>query len=150
MQGLADSSPGSIISSLVRYLYRHLGVTPGSRANSSTSSHVRIRSTAIRWNLREYRFRFTLNPSPCKVCRPEASHFKGAVHGRGHPRSAIVGPGIGPARSRHTHCGNFSARGVRLRLFEWTAWIANQKLFHCSLDTERIASLRSQGVGWKR
>jgi len=55
-------------------------VTPSSCANSLTSSQVLRRSTAIRWNFREYRFRFTLQPFPCKVCPSRLSHFKGAVH----------------------------------------------------------------------
>ena len=33
-------------------------------------------------------------------------------------RSAIVGTGIGPARSPHMHDANFRARGVRIRLFQ--------------------------------
>src|SRR5258708_4278262 len=55
-------------------------VTPSSSANSLTSSQLLRRSTAIRWNFREYRFRFTLQPFPCKVCPSWLSHFKGAVH----------------------------------------------------------------------
>src|SRR5882724_2152248 len=69
-----------MVSSLTRHLYRHRRVTPSSCANSLTSSQVLRRSTAIRWNFREYRFRFTLQPFPCKVCPSWLSHFKGAVH----------------------------------------------------------------------
>src|SRR5260370_27577731 len=69
-----------MVSSLTRHLYRHRRVTPSSCANSLTSSQVLRRSTAIRWNFREYRFRFTLQPFPCKVCPSRLSHFKGAVH----------------------------------------------------------------------
>src|SRR5438034_4508930 len=68
-----------MVSSLTRHLYRHRRVTPSSCANSLTSSQVLRRSTAIRWNFREYRFRFTLQPFPCKVCPSRLSHFKGAV-----------------------------------------------------------------------
>src|SRR5260370_5596020 len=68
-----------MVSSLTRHLYRHCRVTPSSCANSLTSSQVLRRSTAIRWNFREYRFRFTLQPFPCKVCPSRLSHFKGAV-----------------------------------------------------------------------
>jgi hypothetical protein len=53
---------------------------PSSCANSLTSSQVLRRSTAIRWNFREYRFRFTFQPFPCKVCPSWLSHFKRAVH----------------------------------------------------------------------
>ncbi len=46
--------------------------------NSSTLSHVLIRSTAIRWNFREYRFLFTTLPFPETV--PNAvCHFKGSL-----------------------------------------------------------------------
>jgi putative transcriptional regulator len=38
------------------------------------------RSTAIRWNFREYLVRFTLQPFPCNVCPSWLSHFKGADH----------------------------------------------------------------------
>src|SRR5260370_4200905 len=59
-----------MVSSLTRHLYRHRRVTPSSRANSLTSSQVLRRSTAIRWNFREYRFRFTLQPFPAKCAHP--------------------------------------------------------------------------------
>jgi hypothetical protein len=36
-------------------------------------------STAIRWNSRECRFRFTLLSFPSKVCPSSLSHFKGSV-----------------------------------------------------------------------
>src|SRR5882724_4748327 len=76
-----------MVSSLTRHLYRHRRVTPSSCANSLTSSQVLRRSTAIRWNFREYRFRFTLQPFPCKVCPSRLSHFKGAVQFRRHLHS---------------------------------------------------------------
>src|SRR5260370_26364647 len=74
-----------MVSSLTRHLYRHRRVTPSSCANSLTSSQVLRRSTASRWNFREYRFLFTLQPFPCKVCPSRLSHFKGAVHFWGEP-----------------------------------------------------------------
>src|ERR1700757_2040216 len=69
-----------MVSSFTRHLYRHRRVTPNSCVNSLTSSQVLRRSTVTRWNFREYRFRFTLQPFLCKVCPSWLSHFKGAVH----------------------------------------------------------------------
>src|SRR5260370_1852515 len=92
-----------MVSSLTRHLYRHCRVTPSSSANSLTSSQLLRRSTAIRWNFREYRFRFTLQPFPCKVCPSWLSHFKGAVHcsrfSRLHPFSETVLNGHQPVIS---------------------------------------------------
>src|SRR6266436_2661511 len=59
-----------MVSSFTRHLYRHRRVTPNSCANSLTSSQVLRRSTALRWNFREYRFRFTLQPFPAKCAHP--------------------------------------------------------------------------------
>ena len=90
MLGREASSPGSMVSSFTRHLYRHRRVTPNSCVNSLTSSQVLRRSTVTRWNFREYRFRFTLQPFPCKVCPSWLSHFKGAVHPSGGAISVVT------------------------------------------------------------
>src|SRR5690349_861004 len=97
-----------MVSSFTRHLYRHRRVTPSSCANSLTSSQVLRRSTAIRWNFREYRFRFTLQPFPCKVCPSWLSHFKGAVHCEVTPQSVTKTLGtVSVTSSPSTSLGGF-------------------------------------------
>jgi hypothetical protein len=49
-----------------------------------------MRSTAIRWNFREYRFRFTLQFLSLQSVPSELSQFKGSVHSTN--RESLVSP----------------------------------------------------------
>ena len=69
MLGREASSPGSMVLEFNAATCTGIaGLPPALAPHSLTSSQVLRRSTAIRWNFREYRFRFNLlQPHPQSV-----------------------------------------------------------------------------------
>jgi len=104
--GRDASCPGSTVSSYLRHLFRHLGRTSSSRANSPTSSQVSVRPTALRCNFREYRFLFTVVPFPETV-----PHFCVSVQGFtpfcDEPSTKHTATIVPPLKS---YSGNWNAR----------------------------------------